>query len=67
MAESPTSPPSPAGTLPRDAWNGTASMTLVGIDLGGTKTEGIVLGVDGSGLARWRVPTPRGLALAAGT
>lgn len=42
-------------------------MTLVGIDLGGTKTEGIVLGVDGSGLARWRVPTPRGLALAAGT
>jgi fructokinase len=35
-------------------------MTRIGIDLGGTKTEGIVLGPDGSGLARRRVPTPRG-------
>lgn len=30
----------------------------IGIDLGGTKIEGIVLGQDGSELARERVPTP---------
>lgn len=31
----------------------------VGIDLGGTKIEGIVLGVDGRTLAKIRIPTPR--------
>lgn len=31
----------------------------IGIDLGGTKIEGIVLGDDGSERARLRVPTPR--------
>ncbi len=35
-------------------------MTRIGIDLGGTKTEGIVLDDDGRELARRRVPTPRG-------
>jgi fructokinase len=32
----------------------------IGIDLGGTKTEGIVLDADGSELIRERVPTPSG-------
>jgi fructokinase len=32
----------------------------IGIDLGGTKIEGIVLGPDGTELARERVPTPAG-------
>lgn len=32
----------------------------IGIDLGGTKTEGIALGVAGEERARFRVPTPRG-------
>ena len=32
----------------------------IGIDLGGTKIEGIVLAPDGSELARKRVPTPQG-------
>ncbi len=32
----------------------------IGIDLGGTKTEGIALGPDGRELARRRLPTPRG-------
>lgn len=32
----------------------------IGIDLGGTKIEGIALAVDGRTLARRRVPTPRG-------
>lgn len=32
----------------------------IGIDLGGTKIEGIVLGPDGAELARERVPTPAG-------
>ncbi len=31
----------------------------IGIDLGGTKIEGIVLGDDGSERARMRIPTPR--------
>jgi fructokinase len=35
-------------------------MTRIGIDLGGTKIEGIVLNRDGTELARRRVPTPRG-------
>ena len=34
----------------------------IGIDLGGTKIEGIVLGDAGEVLARRRVPTPRGYA-----
>lgn len=32
----------------------------LGIDLGGTKTEAIVLGHDGAARARWRVPSPQG-------
>ena len=32
----------------------------IGIDLGGTKIEGIVLGPDGAELARERVSTPAG-------
>lgn len=32
----------------------------IGIDLGGTKIEGIVLGADGRERARRRIPTPRG-------
>ena len=32
----------------------------IGIDLGGTKTEGIVLDRFGNALSRRRVPTPRG-------
>ncbi|MBK8233159.1 MAG: ROK family protein [Candidatus Eisenbacteria bacterium] len=32
----------------------------IGIDLGGTKIEGIVLGADGRECARRRIPTPRG-------
>jgi fructokinase len=35
-------------------------MLRIGIDLGGTKTEGIVLDADGSELIRERVPTPGG-------
>lgn len=35
-------------------------MIRVGIDLGGTKIEGVALHDDGSELARVRVPTPRG-------
>ncbi len=35
-------------------------MTRIGIDLGGTKTEGIVLDDEGRVLARRRVPTPHG-------
>ncbi len=35
-------------------------MNRVGIDLGGTKIEGIALAPDGTELARRRVPTPRG-------
>ncbi|HEY4219333.1 MAG TPA: ROK family protein [Gemmatimonadaceae bacterium] len=31
----------------------------IGIDLGGTKIEGVVLGADGAVVARKRVPTPR--------
>jgi fructokinase len=34
----------------------------IGIDLGGTKIEGIALGTDGAELARQRVPTPRSYA-----
>lgn len=33
---------------------------LLGIDLGGTKIEGLMLGADGEPLWRERVPTPRG-------
>ena len=33
--------------------------TRIGIDLGGTKIEGIVLGADGTIVARQRIPTPR--------
>jgi fructokinase len=36
------------------------SQLRIGIDLGGTKIEGIVLGPDGAELARERVPTPVG-------
>ena len=32
----------------------------IGIDLGGTKIEGIALGDDGRELARQRIPTPQG-------
>ena len=32
----------------------------IGIDLGGTKIEGILLGPDGEELARHRIPTPKG-------
>jgi fructokinase len=35
------------------------SRRRIGIDLGGTKIEGIVLAADGSELARRRIPTPR--------
>ncbi len=35
-------------------------MMRIGIDLGGTKTEGIVLDRDGNPIARRRVPSPRG-------
>src|SRR5579883_2093524 len=35
-------------------------MIRIGIDLGGTKIEGLALGPDGAELARKRVPTPRG-------
>jgi fructokinase len=35
-------------------------MPRIGIDLGGTKIEGIVLAADGRELARHRVPTPAG-------
>ncbi|SDI29383.1 ROK family protein [Propionivibrio dicarboxylicus] len=35
-------------------------MTSIGIDLGGTKIEGIALAPDGEELARIRIPTPRG-------
>ena len=31
----------------------------IGIDLGGTKIEGVALGTEGQELARRRVPTPR--------
>src|SRR5262245_13472537 len=31
----------------------------IGIDLGGTKIEGVALGSDGAELARLRVPTPK--------
>lgn len=34
----------------------------IGIDLGGTKIEAVALGLDGSELARLRVPTPRDYA-----
>ena len=33
---------------------------LLGIDLGGTKIEGLLLGADGRALWRERVPTPQG-------
>lgn len=36
------------------------SKLRVGVDLGGTKIEAVVLGVDGRELVRQRVPTPRG-------
>ncbi|QCO13787.1 ROK family protein [Azospirillum brasilense] len=39
---------------------GTPSAIRIGIDLGGTKTEGIALGAAGEERARVRVPTPRG-------
>ncbi|MEX2202201.1 MAG: ROK family protein, partial [Dongiaceae bacterium] len=32
----------------------------IGIDLGGTKIEGILIGSDGTMLARQRMPTPAG-------
>jgi fructokinase len=35
-------------------------MTRIGIDLGGTKIEGLALGDDGRELARHRIPAPRG-------
>jgi fructokinase len=35
-------------------------MIRIGIDLGGTKIEGVALASDGAELARRRVPTPRG-------
>lgn len=35
-------------------------MLRIGIDLGGTKTEGIVLDPEGATLARRRIPSPRG-------
>lgn len=51
-----------AGT--RSAGTGTAaeyrSGHRIGIDLGGTKTEGILLDRQGNQLARHRVPTPKG-------
>ncbi|MBB6254249.1 ROK family protein [Nitrospirillum iridis] len=34
-------------------------MARIGIDLGGTKIEGLVLGADGAELARRRIPAPR--------
>ena len=37
----------------------TGSRAAQSIDLGGTKIEGIVLGLDGAELARRRVATPR--------
>ena len=40
--------------------NGTPSAIRIGIDLGGTKIEGIALGPGGEERARFRVPTPRG-------
>jgi fructokinase len=45
--------------LPRQAWSDLRGMRL-GIDLGGTKIEGIVLDANGSELIRERVPTPGG-------
>lgn len=39
----------------------------IGIDLGGTKIEGIVLATDGQELARYRVPTPRSYRAALAT
>ena len=36
------------------------AMMRIGIDLGGTKTEGILLDENGCQVARFRVPTPRG-------
>lgn len=38
----------------------TAGAARLGIDLGGTKIEGVVLAADGSECARQRVPTPAG-------
>lgn len=35
-------------------------MARIGIDLGGTKIEGLVLGDDGTERARLRIPTPKG-------
>lgn len=40
--------------------SGFASGHRIGIDLGGTKTEGILLDRQGNELARHRVPTPKG-------
>ena len=37
-----------------------ATHVRIGIDLGGTKIEGIALAASGAELARMRVPTPRG-------
>ncbi|WP_188262182.1 ROK family protein [Azospirillum tabaci] len=40
--------------------DGTPSAIRIGIDLGGTKTEGIALDTTGGERARFRVPSPRG-------
>jgi fructokinase len=41
-------------------FSGNLIAVRIGIDLGGTKIEGIALGEDGRGLIRRRVPAPRG-------
>ncbi|BAI76624.1 fructokinase (plasmid) [Azospirillum sp. B510] len=49
-----------AATGSQSAGTGYSSGYRIGIDLGGTKTEGILLDRQGSQLARLRVPTPKG-------
>jgi len=49
-----------AATGSKSGGSGFTSGHRIGIDLGGTKTEGILLDRQGNELARHRVPTPKG-------
>jgi fructokinase len=52
--------PWPLRPLPDGPYHGALLVLRIGIDLGGTKIEGLALGDDGREIDRRRVPAPRG-------
>lgn len=60
MSPSPARPPSSPANAGPTAVPGSAPAARLGIDLGGTKIEGVVLAADGREVARRRIGAPRG-------